>query len=177
MMNQKSESPLLFYVFLLLLLPNTYAYTALSFPAIPSLAPLPNLNHIEPSHIEPSHIKLTDLSIEETPSIPSVKTTVPDTNVFIQKGLASWYGTQFHGKKTASGARFDMHALTAAHRTLPLGTYVKVTNLKNGKTVVVKINDRGPYAGKRILDLSLAAANVLNFRAQGETSVSVEPLK
>lgn len=174
MNNQKNTRgrAILFSAIFLLLTPNAYASTALSLPVFPSVAPLPNLNHLEPDNIQ-----LTDLSIEEIPSIASVKKTETNTSVSIQKGLASWYGTQFHGRKTASGARFDMHALTAAHRTLPLGTYVKVTNLKNGKTVVVKINDRGPYAGKRILDLSLAAANVLNFRERGETTVTIERLK
>jgi rare lipoprotein A len=80
-----------------------------------------------------------------------------------QVGDASWYGKQFHGKETASGENFDMFELTAAHRQLPLGTYVKVTNLRNGKWVVVRVNDRGPYVGNRIMDLSYSAARMLNF--------------
>ncbi len=80
-----------------------------------------------------------------------------------QVGDASWYGKQFHGKETASGENFDMFELTAAHRHLPLGTYVKVTNLRNGKWVVVRVNDRGPYVGNRIMDLSYSAARMLNF--------------
>ncbi len=91
-----------------------------------------------------------------------------------QVGKASWYGPRFHGKKTASGKRFNQHALTAAHRRLPLGTRVKVTNLKNGKTVQVKINDRGPYHGGRIIDLSRAAAERLSM--DGVTRVSIEVL-
>lgn len=82
-----------------------------------------------------------------------------------QVGMASWYGKQFHGKTTASGEDFDMFELTAAHKQLPLGSYVKVTNLRNGKWVVVRVNDRGPYAGNRIMDLSYSAARMLNFRA------------
>ena len=81
-----------------------------------------------------------------------------------QVGSASWYGKQFHGKTTASGEDFDMFEFTAAHKTLPLGTFVKVTNLKNGKWIVVRINDRGPYVGDRIMDLSYSAARMLNFR-------------
>jgi len=81
-----------------------------------------------------------------------------------QVGTASWYGKQFHGKTTASGEDFDMFEFTAAHRTLPLGTFVKVTNLKNGKWIIVRVNDRGPYVGDRIMDLSYSAARMLNFR-------------
>jgi rare lipoprotein A len=80
-----------------------------------------------------------------------------------QVGVASWYGKQFHGRATASGEDFDMFELTAAHRQLPLGTYVKVTNLRNGKSVVVRVNDRGPYVEGRIMDLSYSAARMLGF--------------
>jgi rare lipoprotein A len=81
-----------------------------------------------------------------------------------QVGMASWYGKQFHGRTTASGEDFDMFELTAAHRQLPLGTYVKVTNLRNGKSIVVRVNDRGPFVGGRIMDLSYGAARMLSFR-------------
>lgn len=81
-----------------------------------------------------------------------------------QVGVASWYGKQFHGKTTASGEDFDMFEFTAAHRQLPLGTLVKVTNLRNGKSIIVRVNDRGPYVMDRIMDLSYSAARMLNFR-------------
>jgi rare lipoprotein A len=81
-----------------------------------------------------------------------------------QVGMASWYGKQFHGRATASGEDFDMFELTAAHRQLPLGTYVKVTNLRNGKWVVVRVNDRGPFVEGRIMDLSYGAARMISFR-------------
>jgi rare lipoprotein A len=81
-----------------------------------------------------------------------------------QVGIASWYGKQFHGRTTASGEDFDMFELTAAHRRLPLGTYVKVTNLRNGKWIIVRVNDRGPYVNGRIMDLSYGAARMLSFR-------------
>jgi rare lipoprotein A len=81
-----------------------------------------------------------------------------------QVGTASWYGKQFHGRATASGEDFDMFELTAAHRSLPLGTYVKVTNLRNGKWVIVRVNDRGPFVQGRIMDLSYSAARMIGFR-------------
>ncbi len=100
----------------------------------------------------------------------------PEKNAksFTQTGGASWYGKPFHGRKTASGERYDMYQLTAAHRTLPIPSYVKVTNLKNGKEVVVKINDRGPFHGKRVLDLSYAAAQKLDFVGTGVANVKIE---
>jgi peptidoglycan lytic transglycosylase len=91
--------------------------------------------------------------------------------VYVQQGAASWYGPGFHGRKTASGDRFDQHELTAAHKKLPLGTKATVTNLKNGKTVEVEINDRGPYVGGRILDLSKAAAERLGMKKAGTALV------
>jgi len=94
-----------------------------------------------------------------------------------QVGLASWYGRPFHGRTTASGERYDMHALTAAHRTLAFGTRVRVVNLKNGKSVVVRINDRGPFVKGRIVDVSRRAADQLAFRQDGITKVRVEVLK
>ena len=88
-----------------------------------------------------------------------------------QCGGASWYGPGFHGKKTASGERFDQNAMTAAHRTLPFGSVVTVTDQRTGKSVKVKINDRGPFHKGRIIDLSKAAATKLGFRAAGTTKV------
>ena len=94
---------------------------------------------------------------------------------FSQSGNASWYGGQFHGRKTANGERYNMNALTAAHRTLPLGSTVKVTNTRNGKSVIVRVNDRGPFHGNRVLDLSKAAATQLGFISQGTAHVKIEP--
>ena len=96
--------------------------------------------------------------------------------VYLQQGKASWYGPGFHGRKTASGERFNQNELTAAHRKLPLGTKATVTNLRNGKTVEVEINDRGPYARGRILDLSKAAAERLDMDS-GTAPVRVEVTK
>ena len=89
-------------------------------------------------------------------------------------GKASWYGKKFHGKITASGEKFNMYSYTAAHKTLPLGTVVKVTNLANNKSVDVKINDRGPYTKGRILDLSYLAAKKIGLVSMGVTKVKVE---
>ncbi len=95
---------------------------------------------------------------------------------FEESGKASWYGNQFHGRKTSSGERYDMNAMTAAHPTLPIPSYAKVTNLKNGKEVIVRINDRGPFSSSRVMDLSLAAAKKLDFVNQGVARVKVEQL-
>ncbi|WP_232456322.1 septal ring lytic transglycosylase RlpA family protein [Burkholderia ubonensis] len=94
----------------------------------------------------------------------------------IQTGLASWYGRAFQGRRTASGERFDMHALTAAHRTLPLGSRVLVTNLATGKSVMVRINDRGPFVEGRMIDLSFAAAVAIDLPRTGTARVSLERL-
>jgi rare lipoprotein A len=91
-----------------------------------------------------------------------------------QVGTASWYGSYFDGKETASGEPFDMYDLTAAHPTLPLGTMVKVTNLRNGRTVVVRVNDRGPVVEGRIIDLSYQAARELHLEHQGIQTVRLD---
>jgi len=88
-------------------------------------------------------------------------------------GPASWYGQRYHGRTTASGVPFDMHAMTAAHRTLPFGTRVRVTNLANRRSVVLTINDRGPYAGRRIIDVSRRAAEILGMVQAGVVKVRV----
>jgi rare lipoprotein A len=93
-----------------------------------------------------------------------------------QEGIASWYGPGFHGRPTASGEIYDMHALTAAHRTLPLGTMIEVRNLENGRTTTARINDRGPHRRGRIVDLSLAAAQVLGIDQAGTAKVRLTVL-
>lgn len=103
-------------------------------------------------------------------------TTVPDSTGFVQKGVASWYGKRFHGLKTASGEPYDMNAMTAAHKKLPLGTKIEVINNENGKKVVVTVNDRGPFHGNRVLDLSKAAAKELGVVEQGTADVTIRAL-
>lgn len=89
------------------------------------------------------------------------------------RGMASWYGGKFHGRRTASGERFNQHALTAAHKTLPLGTRVHVKNLDNGQSVIVTINDRGPYARGRIIDLSRGAARAISMAGTERVELTV----
>jgi rare lipoprotein A len=101
------------------------------------------------------------------------KTNSPKSKAY-QVGTASWYGEQFQGKQTASGEPFDMRDFTAAHPSLPLGTFVKVTNLRNGKAVVVRINDRGPVVDGRIIDLSYNAARILGFEELGLQTVRLD---
>jgi len=91
-----------------------------------------------------------------------------------ERGVASWYGKKFHGQKTSSGEIYDMYAMTAAHKTLPIPSYARVTNLANGRSVVVRINDRGPFHSDRIIDLSYAAASRLGYIAAGSARVEVE---
>jgi rare lipoprotein A len=95
---------------------------------------------------------------------------------YVERGVASWYGAKFHGNATASGERFDMYALTAAHRTLPIPTDVEVTNLRNGKSIVVRINDRGPFVDRRIVDLSYAAGQALGLVGAGTGLVEVRAI-
>ena len=95
----------------------------------------------------------------------------------IQTGLASWYGPDFHGKSTSNKEIYNMFDMTAAHNTLPFGTYVMVTNLENGRAATVRINDRGPFVGNRIIDLSYAAARVLGMIGPGTARVKLEVLK
>jgi len=92
------------------------------------------------------------------------------------EGIASWYGTKFHGRRTSSWELYDLNAMTAAHRSLPLPTYVRVTNLQNQREVIVRVNDRGPFHDERIIDLSYAAANKLVFVEQGTVAVRVEAI-
>jgi len=91
-----------------------------------------------------------------------------------QVGTASWYGSYFHGRPTASGEPYNMYDLTAAHRSLPLGSWVRVTNLRNGRAVIVRINDRGPYVAPRIIDVSYSVARILQFKAQGLQRVRLD---
>lgn len=100
-----------------------------------------------------------------------------DSKGFRQRGIASWYGTKFHGKKTANGEIYDMFAMTAAHKTLPIPSYVKVTNLQNQRSVIVRINDRGPFHDNRIIDLSYAAAVKLGVQQAGTGFVELKTVE
>lgn len=102
---------------------------------------------------------------------------LPTAQGYSEEGLASWYGADFHGKPTSCGEPYDMWAMTAAHKTLPLGTYVKVTNLQNGRTILLRVNDRGPFVGGRIIDLSCKAAQELGSYGKGLAKVRVEAVQ
>jgi len=121
-------------------------------------------------------------SISRIPSSPETPQELPleklpaPARPMVETGMASWYGARHHGKRTASGELFDQKKFTAAHRTLPWGSIVKVTNLANGKSVEVRINDRGPFEKGRIIDLSRAAAQVLGMLGTGVAQVEIERL-
>jgi rare lipoprotein A len=103
---------------------------------------------------------------------------VMDSNKgFVEKGIASWYGTKFHGRRTSSGEIYDMYGMTAAHKSLPLPTYVEVINLKNNKKIIVKVNDRGPFHGNRIIDLSYTAAIKLDILKNGTGLVEIRTVR
>lgn len=102
---------------------------------------------------------------------------IPSARGFVQEGVASWYGSDFHGRPTSSGERYDMDAMTAAHKTLPLGTWVKVTKLAGGTSIIVRINDRGPFVQGRIIDLSRKAARTLHMLGPGTAQVRIEAVQ
>ena len=113
----------------------------------------------------------------ETYVIEGVTYRVMDTSDgYREEGIASWYGGYFHGRRTSSGDVYDMDLMTAAHKSLPLPTYVRVTNLANSRSVVLRVNDRGPFVGDRIIDLSFAAATKLGMAEQGTAEVEVVAL-
>jgi rare lipoprotein A len=112
--------------------------------------------------------------VQPKPDPPTARKPPVAPAMLPQTGQASWYGAAHHGKRTASGSTYDQTKLTAAHRTLPFGTRVMVTNLSNGKSVEVEITDRGPYAGNRIIDLSRAAAQAIGMIESGTANVRLE---
>ncbi|WP_111895977.1 septal ring lytic transglycosylase RlpA family protein [Acinetobacter sp. MB5] len=141
----------------------------------------PNLNSLSITESSGDKIRRQTLAAkievpQDEPSVIDRLNSVASNTVrkFTQTGIASWYGRQFHGRKTANGDTFDMNALTAAHRSLPLNCYIRVTNKDNGRSVVVKVNDRGPFHGNRVLDLSYAAAKQIGVVNSGTARVSIE---
>ena len=110
----------------------------------------------------------------EDPEVPAVKEEIEPAYELIGQGEASYYGHELAGNRTASGERFNPNAMTAAHRTLPLGTKLRVTNKANGKSVVVRINDRGPFVGRRVIDVSLGAAREIGLVRSGHGQVVLE---
>ena len=142
------------------------------FAATPVATPLPDASAVLPA---PKSMSVSPLSDQRT-VVPFEPPLVVRPARFVQTGIASWYGPGFHGKRTANGEIYDQHALTAAHKSLPLGTNVMVTNLENEQVVEVRINDRGPFVAGRIIDLSLTAAKSIDVYAPGTALVRVEVL-
>ena len=114
--------------------------------------------------------------VQEVPPAPAPAPVLEDDAQSLGSGVASFYGAKFHGRRTASGERFDMHALTAAHRSLPFGSEVRVTDPRSGRSVTVRINDRGPFSRHRTIDLSRAAAQEIGLVDRGHGTVELELL-
>ena len=140
----------------------------------PEASPPPNLDAVPDAvpRDEPLHRFANRTYV----ALGNTYTPQTERRAFSQEGLASWYGRRFHGKKTASGEPYDMYAMTAAHPTLPIPSYARVTALDNGRSVVVRINDRGPFHSARVIDLSYTAAHKLGFIQRGSTRVRVEAI-
>ena len=140
----------------------------------------PPSNLHSPIHTKPTHIPQVEPFYPPSlrPYTVMGKTYTPMTQdlPYKKEGVASWYGKQFHGNKTAIGEIYDMHALSAAHKTMPLPSYARVTNLENGKSIIVRVNDRGPFLHNREIDLSYAAAIALDYVQKGTARVRVERL-
>lgn len=146
------------------------------------LASMPLGSAVAEASIEPAPAAIERMPMVSVPivqAVPDPAEAVPVVAVpaspsrSLGSGVASFYGSELHGRRTASGEKFDMHALTAAHRTLPFGTRLLVTNPANGRSVTVRINDRGPFHGGRVIDLSRAAANEIGLVARGHGRVEL----
>jgi rare lipoprotein A len=140
----------------------------------PGSGPPPDLSRVPDAQPRPEPLHRA----ANSPYVVFGREYVPERNLrpFRQRGVASWYGRRFHGSRTSSGEPYDMYAMTAAHPTLPIPSYARVTNVANGRSVVVRINDRGPFLHGRIIDLSYAAAWKLGYVAQGSALVDVEAI-
>lgn len=145
-----------------------------SAPPRPDIAQVPVAAPSSPTTPSTQALAAAPIAASEDRSDAADVPVAAATTATAQRGLASWYGPRFHGRRTASGERFDMDALTAAHLKLPLGSYARVTLLSSGKSVVVRITDRGPHAAHRIIDLSRAAAVQLGLLKHGVGEVAVQ---
>jgi rare lipoprotein A len=148
-------------------------------------ATIPKVNLTLPTEIKPKtrHHSIIEIGRrfypdEKHEESSNNESLLPRIARYLKKGVASWYGPGFQGKKTATGEIFNMYEMTAAHKTLPIPSYAQVTNLTNNKTVVVRINDRGPYVGNRVLDLSYAAARTIGISGLGKVEIkAISPLQ
>ena len=146
-------------------------------PDIADGKPQRSITAAEVVDAEPQPEPLRDAGNSSPYRVLGQEYTVLDSPVgYLQRGRASWYGSKFHGRLTANGEVFDTFAATAAHRTLPIPSFARVTNLENGRAIVVRINDRGPFHENRIIDLSYGAAVKLGFAEQGTAAVEVETI-
>jgi len=140
----------------------------------------PSIQHISPADVHDAVPKKEPLARYGNHSpytvLGKTYTVLPSSKGYHERGIASWYGRKFHGRRTSSGELYDMHLATAAHKSLPLPTYVEVTNLDNGRKMVVKVNDRGPFHAGRIIDLSYGAAIKLGVDKTGTAHVDVRAL-
>lgn len=171
----------------LALLPWLVACGTLLGPPMPEVRDGPPLKPVDVATIPDAVPRVEPLSKYGNPERYSVYgveyRTLKDSKDYVERGIASWYGSKFHARRTSSGEPYDMYAMTAAHKTLPLPTYAEITNLKTGKKIIVRINDRGPFHSNRIVDLSYAAAIKLGIRGTGlvelraiDPQLSVAPL-
>ena len=147
-----------------------------SNPAKPTPVPKPVISEAEKATVAETTEEAAEPEVQPEPEAVPVIEENKERGSFIAEGNASFYGGKFHGRKTASGAIFNKHAMTAAHRNLPFGTRVRVTHVRNGRSVVVTINDRGPFIKSRIIDVSRAAAEQLGMVQQGVARVRLERL-
>ncbi len=162
-------------------LPRTCAQMPATAPPLPAARPTvlpahpPDVNQV-PDAV-PRNEPRSALGNPPFYEVDGHRYTVLGSSVgYVERGVASWYGTEFHGLRTATGEPYDMFAMTAAHKTLPLPCYARVTNLANGRSIVVRINDRGPFVSNRVIDLSYAAAAKLDMIGSGTAFVQIETL-
>lgn len=143
-----------------------------------TLNPISRDRHMSAKPVSPSGLAVSPFSALSRPRglLRPDRIMPPERGTVVQTGLASWYGSRFHGRLTASGERYNQYAMTAAHKTLPFGSRVRVTNLNTGQAIEVRINDRGPYVRGRIIDLSYAAARRISVRKPGTAPVQIEVL-
>ncbi|CAA9889856.1 Endolytic peptidoglycan transglycosylase RlpA [Candidatus Methylobacter favarea] len=144
--------------------------------SIASTPPVKSRHKLRQHSILQTNRQVDDIHAEQNKEEAPREYFFPRIARYLKQGIASWYGPRFHGKKTATGEIFDMYAMTAAHKTLPIPSYAQVTNLENQRSVIVRINDRGPFVGNRVMDLSYAAAKKLDIHKNGTGSVEIKAL-
>jgi rare lipoprotein A len=149
-------------------------------PLAPAAATVPPVAPVNPGGVPDAVPRLEPRSAHGNPPFYDVLGqryyVLASADGYLERGVASWYGPTFHGGNTSSGEPYDMYGMTAAHKTLPLPSYARVTNLRNGKSIVVRINDRGPFVANRLIDLSYSAAVRLDMLREGTTLVEVRAL-